>query len=80
MIYFLGFQEASGRGLFGVYTREAQLTYPRMREGSHFILTRAYDKTSLENIFEPEREYTARLLCIDYQGWVPLIADQQFIV
>jgi len=71
MIYFLTFADAEGNGLFGIYTRETRLNYPSMKEVSLYI-------PGTQDAFDPGKQYTAKLLIVDYQGWVPAIDSVSF--
>jgi len=74
MIYFLGVYDAKTKeDMFGVYTREVKMSWPSMREAVLFVS----DKKEVH--FEEGREYVARLLAVDYHGWVPIVSEERFI-
>jgi len=71
MIFFVCFTDEEGRGLFGMYSRDTRLTYPKMPEWTLFLKGRSDE-------LRPGQKYQATLLVVDYEGWVPAIARQEF--
>ena len=67
MLYFLGIEDHEGRSVFGVYTRERQISYPRLNEGILFL-------NGYEGELSKGEEYRATLIVVDYDGWVPLVS------
>lgn len=70
--YFLAVEDAKGVNQAAIYTREVSWTYPRPGEASLSLgparpprLTRG-------------ETYAAKLVLVDYQGWVSHIAEQAF--
>lgn len=74
MVYFLAVEDARGLNQAAIYTREASWIYPQTRTASLSLgperpprLTRG-------------KTYTAKLVLVDYQGWVSHIAEQPFVI
>ena len=72
MVYFLAVEDASGANHAAIYTREASWTYPWTRAAS----------LSLGSAPPPRltrgEAYLAKLVLVDYQGWVSHIAERSF--
>jgi hypothetical protein len=72
MIYFLAVEDRRGRNIAAIYTRETSWAYPRTETAS----------LSLGPPRPPSlirgASYTARLVVVDYQGWVSQLADRSF--
>jgi hypothetical protein len=72
MVYFLAVEDAAGVNQAAIYTREATWTYPRIRTASLSIGAAPPPRLTRGGMF------TAKLVLVDYQGWVSHIAEQAF--
>ena len=72
MIYFLVVEEKDGDTLAGIYTREKYWQYPLTRTATLSI--------GLENPppLYTSREYTAKLVVVDFDGWVSTLDRKTF--
>ncbi len=72
MLYFLAVEDARGVNNAAIYTREVSWTYPRTWAAS----------LSLGPAWPPRltrgETYAAKLVLVDYQGWVSHIAERSF--
>jgi len=64
MIYFFTLEDDQGGSLAGVYTRENTWVYPRLKKASYSV--GPTDPPPLEK----GRSYTAKLVVVDFDGWV----------
>lgn len=73
MIYFLGIEDETGKALVGIYTREYFWRYPFIKKASLAV--------GQEEIIplEPGKRYTAKLLLVDFEGWVGYKAEKSFV-
>ncbi len=74
MVYFLAVEDARGVNHAAIYTREVSWTYPRTREAS-LSLGPARPRRLTRG-----ETYTAKLVLVDYQGWVSHIAERSFLL
>jgi hypothetical protein len=74
MVYFLAVEDASGVNRAAIYTREVSWTYPRTRAASLSLGPARPPR------FTRGETYTARLILVDYQGWVSHIAERTFVL
>ncbi|MCH8748152.1 hypothetical protein IH781_00215 [Patescibacteria group bacterium] len=72
MVYFLALEDNAGNSLAGVYTRDTSWTYPITKQAS--LSLGPIDPSPLE----PRQSYTAKLVIVDFDGWVSNIAERQF--
>ncbi len=73
MIYFLVIEDAStGAAVVGIYTREVEWRYPNVQAASYAL--GAATPPSLA----AGRSYRARLLLVDFDGWVSVMASRTF--
>ena len=61
-------------GFGGVYTREVKWKYPDLGNVSYYIGGKDINR------LEKNIKYKARLLLVDYEGWVSHIALKQFMI
>ena len=73
MIYFLVIEDSSGNTLSAIYTRENFWTYPLVKRASLSV------GPTLPPKLELGKEYKAKLLLVDFDGWVSHIDVQTFI-
>ena len=73
MIYYLGIEDETGRALVGIYTREYFWHYPFVKKAS--LVVGQNGITPLE----PGKRYTAKLLLVDFDGWVGHKAEKSFV-
>jgi len=71
MIYFVALEDSAGNGLFGVYTREAQLHIPALTEMALLL-------PGMDRELQQKQHYTAHLFVVDYDGWVPVRSSVEF--
>lgn len=72
MVYFLAVEDARGVNNAAIYTREVSWTYPRT--GAASLSLGPARRARLAR----GETYTAKLVLVDYQGWVSHIAEQSF--
>ncbi len=72
MLYFLAIEDARGGNNAAIYTREVSWTYPRTRAAS-LSLGPAWPTRLTRG-----EMYAAKLVLVDYQGWVSHIAERSF--
>lgn len=72
MIYFLALQ-TNNINLTGIYTREHQWEYPKVLKASLNV----GPKHPIN--LQQGQKYTIKILIIDYDGWVPIVALKDFI-
>jgi hypothetical protein len=72
MIYFLAVEDARGVNKAAVYTREVSWTYPRTEAASLSL------GPSRPPRLPRGETHTAKLVAVDYQGWVSHLAEQSF--
>jgi len=73
MIYFLVIEDSKGDTLSAIYTRENYWTYPLIKKASLSIGPVSPLKLELG------KEYKAKLLLVDFDGWVSHIDVQTFV-
>jgi len=71
MIYFLAVDDEI-KSYAAIYTRELAWTYPNFNKASLAI------KINPKNVLIKGNKYVARLLLVDYEGWVSHIAVKSF--
>jgi hypothetical protein len=74
MVYFLAVEDARGVNQAAIYTREASWTYPRIRAASLSVGAAPPPRLTRGETFR------AKLVLVDYQGWVSHIAEQAFVM
>jgi hypothetical protein len=72
MVYFLAVEDARGVNQAAIYTREASWTYPRITAASLSLGPAPPPRLTRGETF------TAKLVLVDYQGWVSHVAEQAF--
>lgn len=73
MIYFLAIEDETGKALVGIYTREYFWRYPFVKKASLAVGEEGITP------LEPDKRYTAKLLLIDFEGWVGHKAEKSFV-
>jgi len=74
MIFFLAVMEVAGKTLAGIYTRETSWMYPFTARASLSV-----GPADVPGLI-PDQSYRARLVVVDYDGWVSLLAEQEFTI
>lgn len=75
MIYFLAVEDETGENtLVAIYTREAFWCYPKTKTASYTV------GPAEPPTLEPGKQYVAKLILVDYDGWVSHIAEKAFSV
>jgi hypothetical protein len=72
MIYFLSLEDGDGKALAGIYTVEKFWQYPMTRAAS--LTIGLGDPPRLET----SGEYTAKLVVVDFNGWVSTLDQKTF--
>jgi hypothetical protein len=72
MIYFLVLEDGNGHAIMGAYTRSTKLLFPDLRSASLIIGMEGLKSLALGT------EYVAKLLLVDYDGWVSHMAEKRF--
>ncbi len=71
MIYMISIATEEGDAIYSSYTRETTMSYPeRQQESLHL---------EGQGRLESGKKYTATVCIVDYQGWVPAVAQTTFI-
>lgn len=73
MIHFLVIEDENNRSITGIYTREHTFIYPKVKTASLTIGNFSPNKP------KTGEKYTFRLVFVDYDGWVPYLAEKSFI-
>lgn len=73
MIHFLVVEDSQGQGLAAVYTRELSWSFPLIRRASLSI-----GPAEPPNLIE-SASYTAKLVFVDFNGWVSAMAEKKFL-
>ena len=73
MVYFLTVEEEAGNTLSGIYTREHHWEYPRLNKASLSL------GTASPPLLQKNNRYTARVVIVDFDGWVSCIAKKTFV-
>jgi len=74
MIYFLVVENGRGETNAAVYTREMSFRYPRLGTASYSV---GPDNPPR---FIPGEHFVAKLLVVDYDGWVSHLAERMFVM
>lgn len=75
MIYFLAVEDETGENTHvAIYTREAFWCYPKTKTASYSV------GPAEPPTLEPGKQYVAKLILVDYDGWVSHIAEKTFSV
>ena len=72
MIFFLALETGAGEALVGVYTRELEWTYPQVERASLALVPGELLPLTADEL------YAARLVFVDYDGWVSHLAEVEF--
>lgn len=72
MVYFLALENAAESSLAGIYTRENSWTYPRLKRASLSI------GPEPPPILKAGEAFTAKLVVVDFDGWVSALAARTF--
>ncbi len=73
LIYFLAVEDEEGETCAALYTRETQWTYPHTQRASLSVGPPARTPE-----LQSGKKYTAKLLLVDFDGWVSHFATQSF--
>lgn len=74
MIYFLALEDDKGKTLAAIYTRENFWTYPKIKKASYSLGPQNPPPLA------SKKRYTAKLVLVDYDGWVSHIAEKEFFL
>jgi len=74
MVYFLAVDDGRGVNQAAIYTRELSWTYPRTRTASLSLGPARPPRLTRGETYE------AKLVLVDYQGWVSHIAERSFTI
>ena len=72
LLYFLTVADENNKTWIAIYTRETFWSFPKFKTAS---LTIGPNDTAA---LEKGRRYSAKLVVVDYDGWVPVISERTF--
>lgn len=72
LLYFLTVADSNNKTWIAIYTRETSWSFPKFKTAS--LTIGPHDGDTLEQ----GSRYVAKLIVVDYDGWVPLISERSF--